>query len=321
MPFTRIEDVVVPEIFNPYVIERTAELSAIRSSGIMASIPGIEIPPSGRTVNLPYWNDINGDDEVFTDEGETTPDKLTADNDIAVILTRIKSWSSHDLSATFAGSDPLRAAGDLVAAYWARKEQKTLLAILKGVFASAAMTDSILDISEEEDGAELISNDSLVDAISLLGDAGGSLTGILCHSAVMYNLAKKRLLDLKPTEPGTTSMPEFQSYLGRRIIADDGAPVEGASEKIYTTYLFGAGAIGYAEGSPNRPVEFDREAKASQDVLIHRRLFIMHPRGVKWVGSATKATPSNVELAKGTSWERVYEQKNIRIVALKHKLG
>jgi hypothetical protein len=33
---TIITDVIVPEVFNPYVIQRTAELSAFYQSGIIA---------------------------------------------------------------------------------------------------------------------------------------------------------------------------------------------------------------------------------------------------------------------------------------------
>ena len=32
---TKVADVIVPEVFNPYVIERTAELSALVQSGII----------------------------------------------------------------------------------------------------------------------------------------------------------------------------------------------------------------------------------------------------------------------------------------------
>ena len=34
MPITKIEDVIVPELFNPYVINRTMELSAFTSAGL-----------------------------------------------------------------------------------------------------------------------------------------------------------------------------------------------------------------------------------------------------------------------------------------------
>jgi hypothetical protein len=36
----------------------------------------------------------------------------------------------------FSGSDPMRAIADLVAEYWARDDQKTLLNILTGIFAA-----------------------------------------------------------------------------------------------------------------------------------------------------------------------------------------
>ena len=36
---TIISDVIVPAVFNPYVIERTAELSAFYQNGILISLP------------------------------------------------------------------------------------------------------------------------------------------------------------------------------------------------------------------------------------------------------------------------------------------
>jgi len=54
---------------------------------------------------------------------------------------------------------------------------------------------------------------------------------------------------------------------------------------------------------------------------VNRRRFVLHPRGVKWVGSPAGSSATNAELATGTNWVRVYEPKNVRIVAFKHKLG
>jgi len=48
---------------------------------------------------------------------------------------------------------------------------------------------------------------------------------------------------------------------------------------------------------------------------------IMHPRGFKWTGTAAQDTPSNTELASGANWAKVFESKNIPIVALKCKIG
>ena len=39
MPITKIADVIVPELFNRYVINRTMELSAFFQSGIVVNSP------------------------------------------------------------------------------------------------------------------------------------------------------------------------------------------------------------------------------------------------------------------------------------------
>jgi hypothetical protein len=311
---TQVSDVIIPERFMEYTLNRIEEVSAIRNSGIMTKIPGLEVPYGGSTVKMPFWNDIDGDDEVWTSGHETQPDKLTTEKDVAVILTRIKSWGAEDLSGMFAGSDPMIALGNMVSDYWIRKEQNTLLAILEGIFKSVSLKDNILDVP-----TEYLNNDMMVDAISLLGDVSQSLTGILTHSAVRADLHKKNLLSVKPGEPVSKDSPEFGTYLGRKLIVDDKAPRTG--DGVYTTYLFGLGAVAFAEGKPSKPVEFERRGTKSLDILINRRQFIMHPRGVKWIGNAVKDTPSNEELAAGANWQRVFDPKNIHIVALRHKIG
>jgi len=321
--FTRISDVLIPDRWNQYFQELTAELSAIRQAGIMGTVPGLTIAGGGTTFNMPFWQDIDGDDEVWSTGHETIPDKITAEKDVAAVLTRIKSWGAEDLAGMFAGSDPLGAVGRLVASYWSRKEQKILLAILRGIFGNdnGTLADNMIDASDEA-----VSNSLMVDAIGKMGDNSNKLSGMLMHSAVQFDLAKKKLLDVKPTEPGTGTAPEFNSFLGRTIVVDDGAPVEDVvfgseTRKVYTTYLFGQGAIGYVEGSPTVPVEVERQGTKSQEVLINRRQFIMHPKGVRWIGNAANTTPSNDELATIGNWQRVFEFKNIPIIALRHQIG
>ena len=141
---TRIADVIVPEVFNPYVIERTSELSALEQSGIIVNNPELDklATSGGRIINMPYWEDLDGDDEVLSDTTPLTPDKITANKDAAVLLMRGKAWTANDLAKALSGDDPMRAIGDLVAAYWARRRQATLLSTLKGVFASESMADN-----------------------------------------------------------------------------------------------------------------------------------------------------------------------------------
>jgi hypothetical protein len=113
-------------------------------------------------------------------------------------------------------------------------------------------------------------------------------------------------------------------FLGKPVVVDDSLPV---SSGVYTTYIFGAGAFGWGEGGAPVPVETARDALAGDDILVHRRHFILHPRGVAFKNAnlsdgndGTNATPSNDNLANYLNWERVYESKNVRIVQFKHKL-
>ena len=75
---------------------------------------------------------------------------------------------------------------------------------------------------------------------------------------------------------------------------------------------------------PPVATEVGRNQLGGVDYLINRQHFLLHPRGVAWqdtsVTLTTPKNPSNTDLANGVNWSRVYEAKNVRIVAFKHKL-
>jgi hypothetical protein len=54
---------------------------------------------------------------------------------------------------------------------------------------------------------------------------------------------------------------------------------------------------------------------------VNRRRFILHPRGVKFTSaSVAAANPTNAELETAANWVRVWENKNVRVVAVTHNL-
>ena len=108
-------------------------------------------------------------------------------------------------------------------------------------------------------------------------------------------------------------------YMEKRVIVDDGMPVSGG---VYSTYLFGAGAIAKGNGAAPVPTETDRDSLQGDDILINRQHFILHPRGVAFqAASVAGSSATNVELATAANWVRAYENKNIRIVEFKHLLS
>ena len=327
---TTLADVIVPELFTPYTVQKTMELSALFTSGIVAHSADFDRLASEAAPlhNMPFFEDLSGDSENVVEGASLTAAKITSKVDVSTTIRRAKMWSATDLSAALAGKDPMAAIGSLVARYWARDMQKELINTLNGVFGSytdtnsntvTPLADHILDISGETGNAAKISASAFIDACQLLGDAQGELTAVVMHSATKAYLKKQNLIQ---TERDSTSV-EFDTYQGRRVIVDDGCPV---ANGVYTTYLFGNGAVAYGNGSPVRfvPTELDRDKKLGSgvDYPINRKAFILHPRGIKFTNlvRANAETVSRAELANAKNWERVYEPKAIRMVCFKHKI-
>jgi Major capsid protein 13-like len=178
--------------------------------------------------------------------------------------------------------------------------------------------------------ANYLTATTFIDAKQRLGDAKESLTAIIMHSAVEAALEKLNLIVYIPqAEQGTL----IKTFGGKRVIIDDTMTVEVINTfNVYSTFLFGAGAIAYGVGTMNKPVrgsapnstwglEFAREALEGQNIMIQRRRFILHPRGVKWTGASMAGlSPTNAELANQANWTRVFESKNVRMVRIRHNI-
>lgn len=328
---TTLQDVIVPELFNPYVVNRTMELSALFNSGIVTNNSEFDTLASqaAPTVNMPFFEDLTGESEQVIEGSDLTANKIASNKDVAAIIRRAKMWSATDLSAALAGADPMKAIGDLVAGFWARDMQKELVAVLNGIFgtytptegsATTPLASNMLDISTKSSTAANWSGSAFIDAEQLLGDAKSQLTGVVMHSMTEAYLKKQNLIET--VQPSNDVA--FGTYQGKRVIVDDGCPVE---KGVYTTYLFGDGAIALGNGNPVGfvPTEVDRDKRKGSgvDYLINRRTNILHPRGIAFTNANVAKTegPSRAELRDAQNWKPVYESKQIRIVAFKHKLG
>ena len=319
MAKTKITDVIVPELFAPYVIKQTKELSALISSGIAQSSPLLDelVAKGGKTINMPFMNPLTGSDEVLSDSQDLTPEKIDAQKDIAPVLVRGKAWSANELAGALAGTDPMTAVGDQIAKWWNIQEQKILISILNGIFANALKTSHCNDISAAAGTASVISANVILDTKQLLGDAANSLTAIAMHSAVFTTLQKQDLIDYIPNSQGVVNFP---TYLGYRIIVDDGITPTGG---IYNTYLFADGVFGRGDGIPESltPIETARNALASDDILVSRRALCLHPLGISWTNPViTSATPTNTDLTTGQNWNKIVSNKAIGMAMLKHKI-
>lgn len=328
MAVTKISDIVYNTIFGKYFTQALADKSVFIKSGIAAVDPQIaEICEGagvqGLTVNLPYWNDIDGPSEVLSQNADLTVTPITAGQDVAVILRRGKAFGSNDLSAEIAGSDPMRVVADKVADYWSRDQQRVLFATLNGVFADNIVNDGsdlVLDITQEPGDDAYLNKNSLLFAAQLLGDAKASLAAIAMHSMVetVLNVEGNTGSAFKPAETAAL----LPTYNGRAVVMDDHCAYN-PTTGIADIYLFGNGAVALNPVPSKTPLETGRAMLASNDLLATRQAWISHIRGIKWTGAAgiAGATPSDDDLANGANWDRVWAKKDIRVVKLRCKIA
>jgi hypothetical protein len=339
MSATALTNIIVPSVFAPYMLEKTAMLSEAVQSGIVGMDPEFDELATGKakTVDLPYWKDLTGVSEVIADGASLTVNPLTAGQDTAPIHNRAKAWGSGILSKLISGDDPQGQIAELVGGFWARDLQRMLLKTIAGLFDN---TNGVLRTTHRNNiysdvaaasitDAMRLTGDTFVDTTVKLGDASGKLGGVIMHSDVEAFLRKRDLIDYAPDSEGKFRIKTFQ---GRRVIVDDGIDpndgttsllkTAGTNSSAYLTIMFGPGAFALGNGrlDPKDTVETYRQPLASEDDLITRKRFILHPRGVRWIGTPAGASPTDAELATGTNWSKVYTDKNIRIVACRHNV-
>ena len=334
MAKTAVADIIIPTEFEKYAIERTAELSAFGECGIVESAPEFDTLAAGggREVKMPFWKDLTATRQLLSDAAPLAVNKITSDQDIARIHNDAQVWSVNHLAKVISGDDPMGAIVDLVGGYWARTDEGLIVSCLKGMFGAASMAGNLLSIKSEtiagQSAATRLNGATFVDATQKLGDRGDRLTAIAVHSATEAALRKLDLIDFLPDSEGKMTIKTFQ---GRRVIVDDNLPLRAGTTdgQVYTSFLFGPGAFARGtapldgaplqEGFGTEGVEIARLPLDSDTVLINRRRYILHPRGVKFTSASVAGdSPTNAELENQANWVRVWENKNVRIVAIEH---
>jgi hypothetical protein len=325
-------DIIIPEIFTPYVSEQTTQRDAFLASGVVQPMAELNATEGGDFINIPFWSaNLTGDFEVLSDSTSLTPGKITADKQVGVILHRGRAFEGRDLAALAAGADPMAAIGAKLGEYIANQRQKDLIASLQGVFgslnnnnSSSAFFDLTID-SENADTPTALSPRHVAQARALLGDQGEKLTAICMHSKVFYDLVERRAVDYVlagdtaggATASGGSIAPAYgevnvPTYMGLRVIVSDDVETAGSGASTeYATYLFTQGAVASGE-QQGLTIEQDRDILAKSDAMSFDAHFVYHPVGAKW--AVTDANPNRTALALASNWSKVYETKNIGIV-------
>jgi len=326
-------DIIIPEVFTPYVIEQSTQRDAFLQSGVVQPLAELNATEGGDFVNVPYWKaNLSGDFEVLSDSSSLTPGKIQADKQIGVILHRGRAFEARDLAALAAGADPMAAIGAKIGAYIANQRQKDLISALSGVFGSVNTTDSNAALfaltidGGSGDTPTALAPKHVAKAKALLGDAGDKLTAVAMHSKVYYDLVERKLVDyvlasdtnatatasggsIAGAYGGNGSVP---TYCGLRVIVSDDVATTGSGASTeYSTYFFTQGAVASGEIA-GMQMETDRDILAKSDAMSIDLHYCYHPVGTKW--AVTTTNPTRAQLETVGNWSKVYETKNIGIV-------
>lgn len=327
MATTQITDVVVPEEFTNYVTLNSVERNAFAKSGVAVQngVMVEQLTAGSESFKVPAWLDLadTAANLVSDDPDEdAVPGNLGSAKQIVRKSFLHNSWAAMNLASELSGSDALARIQDRASAYWSRQFARRLIASLTGILLDNVANDDddmVHDISGEVGEAANFSTAAVIDCAGTLGDGMDSLTAIAVHSDIYVRMLKGDLIETVPDSQGSF----IRTFRGLQVIVDDMLPVAGS---VYTTALFGPGAVGYGMTPPRiaKGTEVENRPAAGhgggQQVLHSRVNLAVAPLGFSWLeGSVAADSPSIAELALAANWSRTVERKAVPLAFLKSK--
>lgn len=337
-------DVIIPEVFTPYLIEASTVRNSFLTSGVVTALDALNVNEGGDKVTIPNWKaDLSGDAERLTDNTSLTPGKITADKQIGVVLHRGRAWESRDLARLAAGSDPMGAIGAKLADYISNQQQKDMIATLRGVFGNLGTSNSTaafaaLSVDASGSNETTLGPRQIAAAEAILNEDAEKLGAIVMHPLVYADLKERKAIDFVSasearvtagtnTAANLTGLNAFGGsvaaaytanmqvpyYMGMRVIRSKDVPTSGSgSSTKYACFVMAPGAVGTGQQAALRS-EVDRDILAKSDAMSVDWHNVYHPLGARYIGPVN---PETSDLATAANWEKVFETENIGIVRI-----
>lgn len=344
----RLSDAFVADVYGTYTAVNNPEKSAFFAAGVIARSEFLDniARSGGKLVTVPFWQDIDPSIEPnYSNDDpsdEATPNKIGSGS-----MTARKAWlnqafSEMDIVQELAGSSPMQHIRNRFGTYWVRQWERRLIATALGVLADNVANDSgdmLIDISGEAGDDAKFGSDAFIDAAYTAGDNADFFTAIAVHSSIMARMVKNDEVVYVPDSEGRLTIP---TYKGRVVVTTDNMPKTGSgSSAVYTSILFGRGAIGfggvegsafaYGEGVPKVPFEVVRSASkgngGGMEEIWERHTWMLHPFGFTWQepgpspdpNALDEFSPTLAELAEAVYWDRVVSRKQVPLAFIKSK--
>jgi len=330
---TTIDDLWIPDLWIQGLREKQATYPTIFTSGIVTKNPLLDSIASGPgvAVNMPFFRDIT--DQADGIQIENTPpvtdNGIGSGRMIAVPLNRENKDGVTAFSAQLSGTQPL----DEILGQWVMRRLKqrnvTLLAILRGLFGSAGAagaaaslganryavngTEIFTETAAGQSAVNMISPDVFIYSKAMLGELQDELEGgcFICHPNIKARLESLDALNFKTGVP--SALGPINTYRGIPIYVSSKLVRPGTtSGYVYDSYLIARGVIGYGEKPQSADtadvasVQYWRNPDVNNEWVYDRTRFIIHPNGMKWVGTPEGPSASNAELQVPGNWKLAF---------------
>lgn len=360
------------EVFGAYV-DQTENLNRnelLKSGAIVEKPQYAALLPDqtgGNYLTIPIKARIGGTANNYDGNTNITAESRETYTQSRIVVGRANGWTEKDFSSDITGEDFLPAAQE-IAEYWDDVDQKTILAILKGIFSMTGagnvdfVTKHTYDVSDnatEYGFKETTLNNAIQKA---LGDNKAKFSLAIMHSKIATDLENLKLLAyMKYTDAqGIERDLTLGTLNGRTVLVDDNMPTETAKAKyvkakqtdkdalevvdtgatkgqvnkadvstdvtgakagdyvvllpagdVYTTYVFGTGAIEYTDCGAKVPYEMDRnpEKNGGETTLYSRQRKCWSPVGISFKDGSI-ISPTDEELEKGSNWQLAQNNKS-----------
>lgn len=193
---------------------------------------------------IPMLGLIDGDPVNYDGETDITSTSTKTFSQSVIVTGRAKAWTEKDFSEDITGGQDFMAnVANQVAAYWDDIDQRTLLAVLQGIFSMTGaknlefVNNHTLDVTAAATEADQkVGATTLNTAIQkACGDNKGKFSLAIMHSAVSTNLENLNLVErLKYTDAnGIQRELALGTWNGKTVIIDDGMPTA-TIDDVYT---------------------------------------------------------------------------------------
>lgn len=306
-----------PEVFARYV-DAAPNLNRnelLKSKAIVQQQQYAALLPDqvgGNYIVVPIKERIGGTPDNYDGSTDIKTDSRGTYAHGRIVVGRAHGWTEKDFYTDITGENFEPAANE-VAEYWDDVDQRTILAILEGVFKMSGSTNAEFvekhthDISGEADN-NVFTATTLNNGIQkALGDNKSKFALAIMHSQVATNIENLKLTDyLRYTDKdGIQRTVSAGTLNGRLILVDDNMPTaDGGDYTKYTTYVLGEGAIEYTNVGAKVPVEMSRDPakNGGETTLYTRQRKVFAPVGISWVNNSGIISPTDDQLKNGANW-------------------